>query len=439
MCPHPSTDSTSPLLGPPGTKQRRLRILAVLLLLIIHLVLGAVRWDFIITFDGSEYLQMARNLLSTGSFTYDGTNPVVGKPPGFPFLLACYLRVVGSPTGFQHLQMLFLFATFLLVAAMASRVVGAGWALALLAVLVIGNPMPLLVYNLMSEPLFYLLTAVGISATCRLWESRRTRWALIAGLAYGLSAYVRASNLFWPLALLLMIVVAFRRFLRPTAMILVIHVVVVTPWLVRNAVLFHRFVPMVSNWGLLYYMSDAELYGILHLGGVADVMATATYKSIVRDECQFNWDPSERFRQAAMARIRSDLGGYLRRCLHQAGFAWAFIPGTRGAARDAPVLFQIGRLVMLTFYAMIIVGVFTLRRGSLFLPALLIGYAVYSAAVLFPVRTESRYLILPYMFLLPTALVGIRRVLVSRGRLSFLATESEWKSSGSSSGAMGPS
>jgi len=393
-----------------------LRAAGVVLLLLIHLALGAARWSFITTYDGAEYLQMAQNILSKGSFTYDGANPVVGKPPGFPAILAAYVGLVGSPDGFQHVQMVFLFLTFLLVAATVARVLGPNWAWGLLTALVIVNPLQSLTYNLMSEPAFFFLTSIAIYSTLRLWESGRMRWALAAGAAYGLSAYVRPVNLLWPFALLVVFWLVHRRRWRWAALILVTHILVVAPWLARNAVQFHRFVPMVANWGLLYYMADPNMYQILHAGGVADVMRTSAYNDIVKGECQFNWGPSERFRRAALAGIRADPGGYLRRCVHQSFFAWTFIPGTRGALTSAPYWFLAGRVLMFAFYVVTAVGAYALWRRSPVVPLMLVGYSLVTALVLFPFRTESRYLILPYLWLCPLAVAGLRSWLLSRIR-----------------------
>lgn len=406
------------LIGPAQDEKRRLRAAAFVSLFVLHVILGLAGWDFNITYDGQEYLQMAGHLLEDGHYSYDGSNPVVGKPPGFPFLLAAYIGITGSLDGFQHLQVLILFLTFLLVAAATSRLAGPDWALGVLALLVFTDPLRGLAYNLLSEPSFFLLTSIGMYAAIRLWDSRRFRWGLVCGLAFGISAYFRPPNLFWPLALLLFFWLADRKRLRWGVLVLAIHIMTVTPWIVRNAIHFDRFVPMVSNWALLYYMTDDHLYQILHAGGVADVMKTPVFQELLGDDCQFNWEPSERFRVAAMERMRSDFPGYLRRCTHQALFAWTFIPGTRYALTSAPGWFLIGRLAMLTFYAVIAVGVVTLWRRQRMLVFLFAGYAVYTAGVLFPVRTESRYLITPYLWLLPLAVTGTQ-VLWSKIRVRF--------------------
>ena len=65
---------------------------------------------------------------------------------------------------------------------------------------------------------------------------------------------------------------------------------------------------------------------------------------------------------------------------------------------------------MITFYVLVIAGVRRIRKEHSVAVIILIGYALYTALVLFPVRTESRYLIASYLWLLPLALVGVRTI-----------------------------
>ena len=65
--------------------------LAIAILFVVHMAIGLLGWNLAVSADGAEYLRFAQNILSKGFFTFDGVNPVVGKPPGFSFLIAVYL------------------------------------------------------------------------------------------------------------------------------------------------------------------------------------------------------------------------------------------------------------------------------------------------------------------------------------------------------------
>lgn len=397
---------------PQRSPKNRTGILLVLVvsLLAIHLVAGLATRNFVVRTDGSEYYIMAQHLLDSGHFTYDGQHPVVGKPPGFPAFIAGYLSLVGSLSGFAFVQLLMLFGAYLFTGAIAARFVGRSWALAVLGFLVCVDPLRDLAFNLHTEPLFLLLTMSGLWLILRTHDTGGWQRAILAGAIFGLSSYVRPINLFWPLLLFCAVWIVDRR-RRPLALwILAAHMVVVTPWIVRNAVQFGRMVPMVANWGPLYYATDEELWQIYFFDGSGVIRQSEDYQEITRGEFQFNWGPNVRFREMGLANIRSDPAGYLRRCSRQLLFAWTYVPGTKALRLTAPRLFFTGRVIMLLFWIVSGVGAWTVLRSQRPASRVLIGYAVYTALILFPVTTESRYLIPAYLAVLPLTFMGLQRL-----------------------------
>jgi hypothetical protein len=197
--------------------------------------------------------------------------------------------------------------------------------------------------------------------------------------------------------------------------------VVVAPWIIRNAVQFGRIVPMVANWGPLYYATDEELWRTYFFDGSGIIRQSEAYAQITRGEFQFNWGPNVRFRAMALANIRSDPAGYLGRCGRQLLFAWTYVPGTKAARTTAPWLFIAGRAIMLLFWIVSGVGAWTALRDRRPASRVLVGYVVYTALILFPVTTESRYLIPAYLALLPLTATGVRRLWTTSGIRSLVA------------------
>lgn len=220
---------------------------------------------------------------------------------------------------------------------------------------------------------------------------------------------MRPITLFLPFFILAFALALRSRWRRYAIVLAAAHVLVVAPWIVRNAVLFDRAIPMVANWGPLYYITDEALWKIYFYKGTQVIRASEEYREMTLDEFQFNWRPAERFRRAALDNIIADPGGYLRRCVRQAIFAWTYLPGTKGLHSTAPGWFWFGRGLMILFYTSVVLGIRTLWNSNKTEISMVVGHSVYTAAVLFPVCTESRYLLPAYMLLLPLAVVGLHR------------------------------
>ncbi len=383
-------------------------IVVVVCLLAVHMVAGVLASSPGVGYDGAEYIRLGENLLAHGRFTYDGVNPVAGKPPGFPWLIAGYEKLTGGLDGFIYVQLLLLFSTYLIVATISRRFLGASWSLGLLGLLVLADPLRDLARLMLAEPLFLLLLSGGLLALVRMLETKRMMLCVVSGLLLGMSSYVRPVNFFWPLALLLLPFLFHGVRWRHVIAVAAISILATAPWLVRNERDFGRFVPMVANWGPLYYMTDSTLWEQHMLHGREAIINSQPFQEAMAGEFEFNWGPNERYRQMALRNLETDKGIYLWRCARQAFFVWSFIPGTKGARDDNPPLFFTGRILMLAFYVLVVLGAVRSWHEHSAAGLIMVLYAAYTAVLLFPVHTESRYLLPAYLLLLPLALAGFR-------------------------------
>jgi hypothetical protein len=401
-----------------GSAKRRLpryRWLALSIGL-VYLIVGGLFVHLTVTADGSEYLQMGRNLLEHHSFSYDGVNPVVGKPPGLPFLVAVYLALFGDIHGFQFVLLLLMLGSFLILSSSSRRLLGDGWATVLLLFLVCLFPLNYLVENVLSEPGFLFLSSIGIYLLLRGIDGKHHWSAVAAGGAFAAATYFRPITLFWPLVLILFACLFFREQLRRLLVVLVVHIIV-TPWMVRNWLEFKAVVPMVTNWAPLYYMTDEEVWRINFFQGSVYTRDMEWHREILDGQFQFNWKPGQRFKELAISNIKSHPGEYLSRCFRQALFVWTYLPGTKPWHQTQPMLFWIGRAAMAAFYWLTVMGAAALWKTRRKTVVILLGFALYTAVLVFPVSTESRYLVPAYLWLLPLTFNGISRVALKiRGR-----------------------
>jgi 4-amino-4-deoxy-L-arabinose transferase-like glycosyltransferase len=108
--------------------------------------------------------------------------------------------------------------------------------------------------TLMSEPLFCVFMLGALSAAIAHRRSRhRYGWALLAGVLTGLAILTRANGLILLLPLGLAVWDARPRLslraLGPPVALVVLAVLVVSPWTIRNARTLHAFVPVSTQLG----------------------------------------------------------------------------------------------------------------------------------------------------------------------------------------------
>ena len=106
----------------------------------------------------------------------------------------------------------------------------------------------------MSEPLFAALLLGALAAAIQHRRStHRWRWVLLAGLLGGLTILTRANALVLLLPLGLAVWTVRPRFspraLAAPAVLVVLALLTVSPWTIRNAIVFDRFIPVSTQLG----------------------------------------------------------------------------------------------------------------------------------------------------------------------------------------------
>jgi len=300
-------------------------------LLAIHLVIGTGCYRFAVVADGAEYLRMAENLLQSGQFTLDGENPIVGKPPGFPVLLACWLRLAGTIQGFQVLQLFLLFVAYSMIALTGKELGGPAAGLLTLGVLCLLWPLDDLAAQPISEPAFLAFAAAGIWASIRALTRDARLMAVIAGAALAAATYMRPITLLFPIFLAIAVLVSRRGGRRAVVTLAVIHTLLVLPWIARNYMVCGKLVPMVANWGPAFFLTSEESWQTYYFEGSGKSRESEEFLALTGSESEFNCGPAERIRQEALKRIAEAPGAYLWRGVRQTVYAWSYLPGYRSS------------------------------------------------------------------------------------------------------------
>jgi hypothetical protein len=218
--------------------------------------------------DAAGYVELAESV-SAGegyppSSKVPGNQPAVYTPPGWPYVLGGVYALVGDDVTAARLVQAALVgvAGVVLVGLVAFQLWGTTAALLALGLAAVYPPLVVSASGLLSEPLFVVLELGSVAAVVELRRSGRLRWAAVAGALAGLAILTRVNGavLLLPLAL-----AAWGRLpvsprsrsrpfrlqaLRAPAVVLACAALAVAPWTIRNAIVFHEFIPVASQTGI---------------------------------------------------------------------------------------------------------------------------------------------------------------------------------------------
>jgi 4-amino-4-deoxy-L-arabinose transferase-like glycosyltransferase len=347
--------------------------------------------------DSQWYLETARNLAVNHLFSVDGINPTAFRPPLYSSLIASLWLGDSAPVFPVLLVQSILGAlTVTLVYLIARRQAGRGVALIASAGMALAPMTGRFTAVILTETLFTFLVTLGIF----LWG--RKQYAL-TGVAFGLGILTRVTLLPFVLLLpLLTLIGPWRANRRGYMTIALLSLVLSSVWIVRNAIVFHRFIPVASSG----YGTNL-LLGSLEIGVADDVpQRKALLKSVDTASSAASSDETEFDRvrlRAAIQRITQDPGRWLRaraqqypRLLIDSG---SYLFGSEGIAFKAAMrerkfgqvvvrsIFIVGNLLV---FALAFFGVVAQRSQFASLTHIIL-FPVFLCAIALPLWIEPRY------------------------------------------------
>ena len=236
----------------------------------VALLLGTVHLALLN--DPADYHRLAVSLAGGHGFgttvVAPGGGPTAFRPPLWPLFLAGIYAVVGDHVlAARAVEIVLGLLTVALVGALAHRLAvskgrdGGRAALVAMALAAVYPPLLLAGGSLLSESLSLPLELGSLLAAWGASEARRPlRWCALAGVLCGLDILCRPDSF---LLLAPAVLLAWRRptpagarpGLRPVAVragvIVGAAALTVTPWLVRDAVVMGRFIPVTTQGGLV--------------------------------------------------------------------------------------------------------------------------------------------------------------------------------------------
>jgi 4-amino-4-deoxy-L-arabinose transferase-like glycosyltransferase len=407
--------------------------LILLLALLLRVGYMVATPDYVLVHDALDYDKAAKSIARGDGWPYSRVpgRETAFRPPAYPVLLAGVYKVTGVEHGTQHdrvvpariLGIVLGTLIVLMTGVVARQLWGRKVSLLAMAGAAVYIPLILVGASVMSEPLFALLLLGALAAAIQHRRStHRWRWVVLAGVLAGLTCLTRANALVLLLPLGLAVWTVRPRFtvraLAAPALLVVLALLTISPWTIRNAVTFHRFIPVSTQLGSALagtYNDQARLdkdnpaswRAIFHIPEFNDIYARIdqTPEPVVEDE----------LRARSKAYIRKHPGYVLtvawwstRRMLDLGGLGWS--RHTAGTISVPPDWALAGVICFWAFALLAVAGAFTklARRTPMFV--WLIPILLYLSVVFLVVETP-RYRTGIDPFIVMLAALALRRAL----------------------------
>lgn len=206
--------------------------------------------------DSPGYLALAESVKNGTGFTLDGRIPTASRGPLYPVFLAGVLSLPGAGTRtIQFFQIIIDSLTCLLLYFLAGKLLDKSHGLACGVLMALYIPLASLSLFVLTETLFtfFLVATILLLVLGRL----RILFSAAAGLLMGAAALVRSNGVAIAFFLLLWLLYTHgcKKSLRHVFAFMFCMILVLSPWIIRNAIVFNRFIPASTLTGLTLYNS----------------------------------------------------------------------------------------------------------------------------------------------------------------------------------------
>lgn len=383
----------------------------------------AVRITFVSLFpqpapDSAGYDGIATNLLSIHSYSVDGVNPDMEKPPLYSLFLAGVYLVFGHSLLAVRLLQAFLDSISCLIIYSISQRIFDNRKISLIAGLA-ASLHPEMVAStayILSETLATFLITTSTWALIRAASGQNKLSYLGAGALLGLATLCRPITLIFPAFLLIALIVFSRQRGRVIALTLLFSLAmasIIAPWTLRNYRLSGEFLPIGVGGGANLWIGSYQPWdGDYNYKDLSD-------KLEIHQGASSQIEIDERLRREAIKNIKNNPLGYLRLCVKKFGRFWFLIPGNKEVLKGKVLI----KGLLYTFHFIIlfffVLGLRFVKRNwtiAALPPLLIILYFTLMHVILF---TIPRYRIPIIPLILVFSAIGFYQVinLIFRPRL----------------------
>lgn len=247
-------------------RKSRINIYLILVLLIFALVQAVVigyygeQWylgDFAtMNNDDVKYIRSAWTLLDKHMFVYHDVNqPTVFIMPGYPFILAFFMKIFGKIDGLmavRYFQGLLQVISLYLIFRICKEIFNDK--IALIAIILNAVYLPEMVSAglILTEAVFKFLLTLLVFISIKAIKNKSLYYYSMGGIIWGLAVLIRPTILVYPIVIFIMWLVykySVKEMLVRTLLVLFIGMAIISPWAIRNYIVFERFIPLTLSSG----------------------------------------------------------------------------------------------------------------------------------------------------------------------------------------------
>jgi len=218
--------------------------------------------------DEVDYDTLAMNWLHSGAgMSMDGKHPTATVGPVYPAFVAAVYAVFGhNPRIVYVVQIFFAVLAAYIFYRIGERLTGSRL-LSTLSAGLFGLYFPLLNYTtlLLTELMFALLLAITVYLTLTAFQKKSLAWFFLSGIVAGITALCRPSVMPMPVLVLVVSLFAFhgqKRLIAGSAVLFAVGAALaITPWTVRNYLVFRSFVPVATEGGYVFWAGNYGKHG----------------------------------------------------------------------------------------------------------------------------------------------------------------------------------
>lgn len=206
--------------------------------------------------DDVKFIRSAWILAETGNYVFHNPpHPTVFMMPGLPFSLAFFVLIFGkfgALTAFRIFQAILQALGLLIIFFIGRKIFNSkvGVIAAILDALSIAE---IWTANLLlTETCFKFFVLLLIFFSIYAIKEKKTRYYVLAGVAWGLATLFRPTIATFPIIILIMWIkekYTIKEMIKYTAVVSLVFCLILSPWWIRNYRIFHRFIPMTLATG----------------------------------------------------------------------------------------------------------------------------------------------------------------------------------------------
>ena len=188
--------------------------------------------------------------------------------------------------------------------------------------------------HLMTETFAAMLSTLTLLVMARAAREDSSAWSLGAGALLGLCGLCRPTFLVWLVAASVAwpVMISQGRTALRSALLVLGAVVVLTPWVARNAMVFHRPIVTTTHGGYTLLLgNNPDFYEFLRSGAWGSLWDAREFNARHHDGLPALWGPSESLSdqvnyEEAWQNICSEPAMFAYSCLVREGRLWAVLP-----------------------------------------------------------------------------------------------------------------